>query len=62
MKRYWAFAYEHYYPGGGMSDCIGQFETLAEAKAALEKSGFHDYNEIVRVDDDGTFTYVERLD
>lgn len=29
--RYAAFAYYHYYPAGGMHDCVGTFPTKKEA-------------------------------
>lgn len=33
MKRFIAFAYDQYYPGGGMGDFIGSADTLEEALA-----------------------------
>ena len=32
MKRYWVFAYAHYYPGGGMGDFYNDYHSLEEAK------------------------------
>lgn len=37
MKRYLAFLFAKYYPSGGMNDCVGQFDTIDEAKNALAK-------------------------
>lgn len=31
MKRYWLFAYNNYYPYGGMRDFAGDFDTIEEA-------------------------------
>jgi hypothetical protein len=31
-KRFLVFTYDHYYPGGGMNDFRGSFDTLEEAK------------------------------
>ena len=31
-KRYWCFAYEKYYPGGGMEDLMMTTDDLAEAE------------------------------
>lgn len=33
MKRYFLFTGDTYYPGGGMKDFRGSFDTAAEAKA-----------------------------
>lgn len=33
MKRYWLFAGDAYYPGGGMEDFIASFDTVEEANA-----------------------------
>lgn len=45
MKNYLVFKIEAYYPGGGMNDLIGDFDTLEEAiKFADEnKCGKYDY-------------------
>lgn len=32
-KRYQVFAYDQYYPGGGMSDWRAEYDTLEEAQA-----------------------------
>lgn len=34
MKRYWLFEFDQYYPGGGMYDFKGDFDTIEEADAA----------------------------
>lgn len=31
MKRYFLFEYDDYYPGGGMNDFVGDFDTIEEA-------------------------------
>lgn len=36
IKRYVTFAYEDYYPMGGIEDFIGDFDTLAAAQAACD--------------------------
>lgn len=36
MKRFAAFAHERFYPRGGFEDFIGSFDSLDEAKAAVE--------------------------
>ena len=40
MKRYFLFAGDHYYPGGGMEDFEGDFDTFGEAKAKGEKPDY----------------------
>ena len=35
MKRYIAFAGDIYYPSGGMDDIVGFFDTVEEARAAI---------------------------
>ena len=35
MTKFLTFANPTYYPSGGMSDCVGVFDTLAEAEAAM---------------------------
>jgi len=35
MKRYLVFGFERYYPGGGMNDCIGSYDTTEQAKKVL---------------------------
>lgn len=30
-KRFLAFSFDHYYPGGGLGDIAGTFDTLEEA-------------------------------
>lgn len=52
MNRYLVFAYDTYYPCGGMNDLKGHFQTEAEARAfalSFYKEGdasFPDYVEI----------------
>jgi hypothetical protein len=40
MKRFLAFSFSMYDASGGFSDCIGDFDTLTEAKDALSKSNY----------------------
>lgn len=35
-KRYFAFYGDVYYPSGGMDDFVGSYETIADAKQAIE--------------------------
>ncbi len=37
MKRYWVFAWDSYYPEGGMNDLQGRFETYEEAEELEEE-------------------------
>jgi hypothetical protein len=37
QKRYYVFAYDTYYPAGGLSDLIDTFDTLEEAKLRAEQ-------------------------
>jgi hypothetical protein len=48
MNRYWAFVMDHYYPSGGMGDCVGKFKTLEEAEKYLETQ-FGDYKYIIDI-------------
>jgi hypothetical protein len=36
MKRYLAFYGDNYYPHGGMNDFVGSYDTLDEAKDAVQ--------------------------
>jgi hypothetical protein len=36
MKRFVLFAGEHYYAKGGAADLVGSFDTLEQARAALD--------------------------
>ena len=38
MKRYWLFAGDNYYPSGGMTDYVDQFDTINEATNAHVRS------------------------
>ncbi len=59
MKKYILFAYLNYYPSGGLSDIVGDFDTLEEAKEEIVrlKGKFcpHDNFDIV---DRDTWDYV----
>lgn len=46
MKRFVVFAYDTYYPGGGMSDLFGSFDTIEEASEAGRSCDF-DHFEVV---------------
>jgi hypothetical protein len=37
MKRFMVFSFPEYYPSGGLSDVIGDYDTIEEAKEAIEK-------------------------
>jgi hypothetical protein len=49
-KRFMLFIYDRYYPGGGVSDCTGSFDTLEEAIAAATNE-LADVKEILDLDD-----------
>jgi predicted ATP-dependent endonuclease of OLD family len=34
MKRYWLFQADQYYPNGGMSDFIGDYDSVSECEGA----------------------------
>lgn len=54
--KYLLFAGPTYYPGGGVVDYVGKYETLDEAKAAFaEKEDCNDWAHIVDAD---TMAYV----
>jgi hypothetical protein len=36
VKRFLAFAYDSYYPCGGVGDIVGAFDTVEEAQAATQ--------------------------
>lgn len=57
MKRYWVFAYENYYPGGGTNDLVGTFETKDQALACLLRRDSA-MKELVYIQDDGTPKHV----
>ena len=37
-RRFWAFAYATYYPGGGLKDLVATGETLEEVMIAVEEA------------------------
>lgn len=48
MNKYVVFAYDSYYPGGGMSDIVGSFDDIESAKAVRWSHGDeYDYIEVV---------------
>lgn len=50
MKKYLLFAGQKYYPLGGMSDYIGDFDTIEQAKQAYTESK-EDWGQIVDYED-----------
>ncbi len=38
MKQYFAFYGDYYYPGGGMKDFVGDYDTKNEAIEAIENA------------------------
>jgi len=48
-KEYIVFGIDEYYPHGGLSDIIGDFDALEEAIDFAKKCGY-DYKEIVNRD------------
>jgi hypothetical protein len=44
-KRYLLFAYDRYYPGGGLGDLVDSYNTIEEAVVAA-KGDKSDYKEI----------------
>ena len=48
--RYLLFGYDDYYPGGGMSDLIGQFDTMEELLAAKKEALYCDNYTIEKVE------------
>lgn len=48
IKQWLAFAYDNYYPSGGMSDSVGRYTDLETAKKAIEQNGRY-YGEVVEV-------------
>jgi hypothetical protein len=44
MKRYFAFYHANYYPLGGMKDFIGDFSSIQEALAYIEKYAIEEDN------------------
>lgn len=41
MKKFWLFAYDNYYPRGGMNDFHKDFDSLEEAYAYVSGKTFH---------------------
>lgn len=42
MKRYYVFAFKHFYPMGGMDDCVGKYDEWNEAVEALKEHQSND--------------------
>lgn len=56
LKRFWLFAFDSYYPAGGLGDMVGEYDTLEEAvKVGREKGRDHwevlDMNSNTIIDD-----------
>lgn len=48
LKRFVVFGWDEYYPGGPLEDFIGSFDTLNEAKGAIEHAEYRqDYHVIL---------------
>ena len=45
MKRYLVFMGRHYYPGGGMDDFVGSFNTIKECRKAITEKMKEEYYE-----------------
>lgn len=41
MKRFLLFAFEHYYPAGGLLDVAGSYDTAEEAMEAFSRTAGH---------------------
>ena len=57
MKKYMLFCFATYYPGGGMSDYVGSWDTLPEAITEAQKRR-DDYREIYDRDTLGKVWYA----
>ncbi len=57
MKKYIVFAYDDYYPQGGLNDIHGSFETLEEAVEASSK--IDSRHGIVEIVDRDTWEIIE---
>ena len=44
MKTYLLFAGNHYYPGGGLSDYRGDFDSINDAADHFNAGGFADWD------------------
>jgi alkanesulfonate monooxygenase SsuD/methylene tetrahydromethanopterin reductase-like flavin-dependent oxidoreductase (luciferase family) len=43
-KRYWLFAGDDYYPGGGLDDFVGSFDRIIDTLARLSEDRFDWYH------------------
>jgi len=57
MKRYLVFAYPVYYPGGGWSDFIGDFDSIEDALAHADKSSYENREVIDTQTKDDVYLY-----
>jgi hypothetical protein len=39
MSKFIAFEFEQYYPGGGLNDCVGVFDSVEEALKSVSSDG-----------------------
>lgn len=52
MIKYYVEEYNEYYPGGGLNDIVGPFDTFQEALDEYIKEYYHhDYTNIIRIVD-----------
>ncbi len=47
MKRYLAFKFPEYYPGGGWEDLVGSYDSITEAESALGYMEWGDNGQVV---------------
>jgi hypothetical protein len=50
MKRFLVFAYDYYYPAGGMNDFVGSYDTMEEAQAIIGTPVLTGFDEIYPTD------------
>lgn len=43
-KRFWLFAFDDFYPSGGLDDRVGMYNTVAEAKTVGRVSGRNNWS------------------
>lgn len=50
MKPFWVFAYDQYYPSGGMGDLKASYDTRKEAEERKKQlEGSYDYVDIIDI-------------
>ena len=60
MKRYLVFAYPVYYPGGGWSDFIADFDSIEDAFVCADKSSDENKEVIDTQTKDNVYLYPEQ--